>query len=279
MSRDLDRLLEPVAAHRRERGGYEVLALRYGTCTTTRSRCFLGYERYGEADAPAQMDFFLWVLRDAQRTIVIDTGFDPEVASRRGRHCLLEPLHALGLAGVALEHVEQVVLTHLHYDHAGNLAAFPRAALHVHERELAFWRGPFAARGQFAGLVEPSELDALGDAEREGRVRPIQRDGQLAPGVVAMWTGGHTPGQIVLAVAGRSEIVVLASDAMHFYEELERDMPFAVLSDLPEMYAGYDLLGELQARGARILAGHDPAVLVRFPALTGVLAGNAVVVA
>jgi glyoxylase-like metal-dependent hydrolase (beta-lactamase superfamily II) len=272
VAKTVDRRLAPLLAGLAAGPAYEVLALRYGTWLTTRAHCFLGYERYGEPDAALRMDFFLWVLRDARRTIVVDTGFDPEVAERRGRACLISPTRALALAGVEPATVEQLVITHLHYDHIGNLDAFPAAAIHVHGRELDFWRSPLAARGQFAALVEPRELAALESAERAGRVRRIEHDAELAPGVHALWTGGHTPGQLIVAVMGRSAPVVLASDALHFHEELDRDRPFAVLSDLPEMYAGYDLLRQLAARGARIAPGHDPAVMSEFPRLPGPLA-------
>src|SRR3954471_139396 len=89
---------------------YEVVALRYGTCVTRRAQCFLGYEVYGEDDAPQKMDFFLWVVRNADTTIVVDTGFDPQVAERRARTCLIPPADALALAGVPPADVEHVVL-------------------------------------------------------------------------------------------------------------------------------------------------------------------------
>jgi glyoxylase-like metal-dependent hydrolase (beta-lactamase superfamily II) len=251
---------------------YEILALRYGSWLTTRSHCFLGYARYGEPDAPLRMDFFLWVLRHQQRTIVVDTGFAPNVAVRRGRECLISPTRALALAGIDAATVEQLVLTHLHYDHIGNLDAFPAATIHVHGRELDFWRSPRATRGQFAALVESPELATLEAADRAGRVRRIEHDAELAPGVHALWTGGHTPGQLIVAVMGRASPVVLASDALHFHEELDRDRPFAVLSDLAEMHGGYELLRGLAALGARIVPGHDPAVMRAFPRLPGALA-------
>lgn len=248
---------------------YEILALRYGTCMTSRARCFVGHERRGEVDSALRMDFFLWVLRDGRRTIVIDTGFRPEAAARRGRTCLEAPASMLLRAGVRPDEVGDLVLTHLHYDHTGNIGLFSRATVHVHTRELGFWTGPLAMRGEFAALVEPADLQALQAASEAGRVHPIEDDGQLAPGARALWTGGHTPGQMIVAARGRESLVVIASDAAHFYEELERDVPFAIFSDLPELYAGYDLLAALERRGATIVAGHDPRVLERFPPLDG----------
>jgi glyoxylase-like metal-dependent hydrolase (beta-lactamase superfamily II) len=229
----------------------------------------MGCELYGEGDAPQQMDFFLWVVRNAETTIVVDTGFDLEVAERRTRTCLIPPAEALALAGVPPATVEHVVLTHLHYDHIGNLAAFPRASFEVQGREIDFWKGPHARRGQFAALAEPLELAAIEAAALAGRVRRLEGDSPIAPGVMTLWTGGHTPGQQIVVVRGARSIVVLASDALHFYEELDGDRPFLVLSDLAEVYAGYELLRELAAMGATIVPGHDPAVLNRFPRMPG----------
>ena len=108
-------------------------------------------------------------------------------------------------------------------------------------------------------------------------MRRLQGDEQLAPGVEARLVGGHSPGQLILLVETASGPVVLASDAIHYYEEMERDWPCSIVVDVPETYAGYELLRELGANGAtRIVAGHDPLVLERFPRLDGVLADHAV---
>jgi len=64
---------------------------------------------------------------------------------------------------------------------------------------------------------------------------------------------------------GNGGTAVLASDALHFYEEVERDRPFAILADLPAMYRAYDTLAQLAAQpGTHLVAGHDPAVRARF---------------
>src|SRR5207245_2463081 len=82
---------------------WEVLAIRYGTRMTTRAACYAGYEQLGEPDAPLGMDYFCWLLRSERRTILVDTGFDAEVGTRRGRTTLCPPVDALARLGVTPE--------------------------------------------------------------------------------------------------------------------------------------------------------------------------------
>jgi glyoxylase-like metal-dependent hydrolase (beta-lactamase superfamily II) len=249
---------------------FEVLAIRYATRATTKSECFYRYPSYGEPDAPMRMDYFFWLLRDGDRTVLVDTGFHPAAAERRGRTCLIPPVEALARIGVAPESVSQIILTHLHYDHTGNVAAFPDAELVVPQRELDFWSSPAAAHFQFAAIVEPDEVARVVQADRDGRVRRLQGSALVSPGISAICVGGHSPGQLVLVLDGRGGPVILASDAVHFYEELERDRPFEIFVDLEGMYRGYDTLRQLSEQpGAVLVAGHDPAVSERFPGLTG----------
>jgi glyoxylase-like metal-dependent hydrolase (beta-lactamase superfamily II) len=245
---------------------YEVAAVRYGSLRARKSEFFHRWESYGEPDVEVEMAYYFWVLRGGRETILVDTGFDPSVGARRGRTCLCTPLEALERLGVDTAAVSTIVVTHLHYDHIGNLAAFPAAQLVVPGKELEFWTGPKAGRYQFASHVEPNEVAWLDEARRSGRVRLVDGTEQIVDGITAIVAGGHSPGQQVTVVSGAAGDVVLTSDAVHFYEELEADRPFGVVADLERMYGAYDLVKELgSAPGAVIVPGHDPEVMARFP--------------
>jgi glyoxylase-like metal-dependent hydrolase (beta-lactamase superfamily II) len=253
----------------------EVLAVRYGTVLTTRSGTFHEYGQYQEPDAELQMDYFFWLIRGAGPTVLVDTGFGAEVGTRRGRTCLVDPVAALAGLGVAPADIDHVVISHLHYDHVGNVAAFGGAQLTVQRRELSFWTSPGPRTAACDALVEPAEIECLEAAVRRGRARVIDGDAEITPGVRVHLVGGHTPGQLVTSVQTGSGTVVLASDAVHFEEEMRLDRPHALVHDVAAMRAAYARLRGWAQDGAVIVAGHDPAVAARFPAVAQLGAGTA----
>jgi glyoxylase-like metal-dependent hydrolase (beta-lactamase superfamily II) len=248
----------------------EVVAIRYGTLRSHRSELYHRYAAYGEADAPQDMDYFFYLLRSGDEVTVVDTGFDPQAARRRGRTCLVPPSEALERLGVDPARVRRLIISHFHWDHVGNLGLFPQAELVVPERELSFWSTPVARNLQFSSIVEEGEIAAIERAQREGRVVATGDDEQIAPSVRAITVGGHSPGQQVLVVEAAAGPVILASDAVHLYEEFELERPFGVVVDLREMCEAYAMLKGLAASlGAQVVPGHDPAVAQRFPSLGG----------
>lgn len=256
---------------------YEVYAVRYGSFTTTRSALFADHHVYGEPDAEMQMDYFFWVLRDGARTVLVDTGFAPEVGRRRGREVRCGPLDALGRLGIDPGSVTDVLLTHFHYDHIGNVSLFPDARLVTSARELAFWTGPYGRRPVVAAPTEAAEVERVVQAHRQGRVLLVPDQDPELPGIEVVDLGGHTPGQLGVVVRTGAGTVVLASDAAHSYDEYERDMPFHVYSDLEGMYRGFEALRALQQEpGTVVVPGHAPDVMRRFPAVSEELAGLAV---
>lgn len=256
---------------------YDVYAVRYGSLTTERSALFADYRVYGQPDRAMQMDYYFWLLRDGDRIVLVDTGFALDVGRRRGREVLCDPTDALDRLGIDRASVTDVVLTHFHYDHIGNVRLFPDARIVTSARELAFWTGPCGGKPVVAAPIERSEVQHVVQAHRHGRVVLVPEEDAGLPGLQLLDLGGHTPGQLGVVVPTAGRTVILASDAAHSYDEYERDMPFHVYSDIEGMYRGFETLRALeQDPGVVVVPGHDADVMRRFPAASDETAGLAV---
>ena len=177
---------------------YEVAALRYGTRRTRKSECYHRWSSYGEPDAEIGMDYFFWVLRNGDSTIVVDTGFHPDSGARRGRTCLCPPDEALRRIGVEPEtRVAMVVLTHFHYDHTGNLECVPGCRAGRPARRARVLVGS-QRRDTSNSPPRSSRRRSTGSADRRPRV--LRGDASVAPGIRGVCVGGHSPGQTVLVV-------------------------------------------------------------------------------
>jgi glyoxylase-like metal-dependent hydrolase (beta-lactamase superfamily II) len=251
---------------------FEVYALRYASRPGRASKEYYGFELYGEPDAPAGLDYFFWVARNEHRTVLLDCGYNKAQAAAEGRYLKNEPnrdpLEVLALLGIEPEDVDHVLITHMHHDHVGNLRRFPRATFSISRQEYDFCTGPLVRRELFGKLFDLDAIDAVVALQAEGRLQVIEADGSLFPGMRVSWVGGHSPGQVITEVSTTSGNVVLASDAIHFYDELELDRPFWVFTDLEESYRAYERLRALAATPrTTVVAGHDPAVMRRFAAV------------
>ncbi|MCZ2860106.1 N-acyl homoserine lactonase family protein [Blastococcus sp. VKM Ac-2987] len=256
---------------------YEVVVVRHGTRRARRSEVFLNYAQYGEPDADFTVDYYLWILRSPSTTVLVDTGFGSGPAEARGRTVLIDPAEAYRRLGVDTAAPQTLVVTHAHYDHIGNVGLFRAATVVVSDAEVDFWTSPMAAKPLIGHFTEADEVAALTRAEAEGRLRRFSGSLEVAPGVVVTEVGGHTPGQAMVTVRTAAGVVLLASDAVHFTEELERDMPFIAVTDLPGLYRGLQTVRDLVASGAvdHVLTGHDAGVLDRLEPVSPELAGIA----
>jgi glyoxylase-like metal-dependent hydrolase (beta-lactamase superfamily II) len=245
---------------------YEIYAIRYGGHEArTRATTFLSIDPHDTAPMPIY--YYVWVIRGGGRIFMVDAGMDKEEAERRGRTLDRLPREGLALLDVDADRLEEVIVTHLHYDHAGTLGHYPKARFHLHETEMAYTTGRCMT---YDHLREPYSCEHVVQMVRHvfsGRVVFHDRDREIADGISVHHIGGHAKGIMAVRVATARGPVVLASDATHFYENVERYRPFIIVHDVEAVLRGYDRLRDLAGgRLDRIIPGHDPLVMARYPA-------------
>ncbi|WP_353474931.1 N-acyl homoserine lactonase family protein [Salipiger sp. H15] len=242
---------------------WEVYALRYAErAARSRADSFIFDDNHA---APSPMDYFLWVLRRGEEVILVDTGYDEGEGRRRDRPILLDPREALKPLGLAAEDVTRVIVTHLHYDHAGGLHLFPNAKLHMQAAEMAYATGPCMCHGT---LRMPFTGDHVCEAVKRlfsGQVVFHDGDAEIAEGVTVHRIGGHSRGLQCVRVRTGAGWMVLASDASHYYENFLRRKPFPIVVDLQDMLDGFGRLEALASERRLIVPGHDPLVTRLFP--------------
>jgi len=252
---------------------FEVYAIKYAERTATRGQVFVDGDPH---DAPIDMDYFLWVARTGDESIVIDCGFCREEGERRGRTFLRTPEQALALVGLDPADVHDVVISHMHYDHAGNLDAFPNARFHVNDAEIAYVTGRSMTHKALRHSFRLDDVLEIVRLTYRDRVVFHAGDVDLRPGFSLHHIGGHTPGQLSARVWTERGWVVVASDAAHYYESFLKNRPFTTHESMTEMLEGYRTLRRLGDSEEHVVPGHDPLVLARYlapaPGLEGAVA-------
>lgn len=240
---------------------YEVYAVKYATLKRTLADNFIGGDPH---ESGSDLDYFVWVIRNAARTIVVDTGYNAVSAKKRGRTFLRTPAEGLGLLNIDAARVPDVIITHMHYDHLGNAGEFTDARYHLQDQEMHFATGRHMAQGIFAHGYEVEEVCDLVRATFRGKVQYHNGEADIAPGISVHLIGGHTMGIQAVRVKTRVGAIVLASDATHFYANMDQVKPFPIVFHIGDMVQGFRKLRELADDPQFIVPGHDPLVMQRY---------------
>jgi glyoxylase-like metal-dependent hydrolase (beta-lactamase superfamily II) len=256
---------------------YEVYAIQYAyRSERKRHETFITNAWTDPLHGTAQpISYYIWAIVNAERAIVVDTGFDAAEAARRRTQSgelwrpemRCTPVEGLAMLGIDAAKVTDVIISHLHFDHAGTLSDFPAARFHLQEQEMQFATGPCMAHSYFNGAYTVDQVLDMVRHVYSGRVGFVSGDAEIAPGITVHCIGGHTPGVQCVRVRTRRGWLVLASDASHMYDNFEEMAPYPIVADVRTMLTGFDRLGALAESRSHIIPGHDPLVMARYPAL------------
>ena len=213
---------------------YEVYAIKYAERPTSSHSTFIYKDAH---DAPMDMDYYVWSISSGGKTFVIDLGFDRRY-ERGSRHLLRTPAEGLDLLGINPAEVEEVIVTHMHYDHAGSMPDFPAAKFHVQDEEMKFATGRFLKHKAFRhGNFIEYTVDFI-RAVYDDRIIFSDGESEIAPGLTVHRVGGHTHGMQIVRVWTRGGWLVLASDAIHMYANMEHNNPYPAVFNVHDMLQG-----------------------------------------
>lgn len=251
---------------------YEIHALKYAHHDRYSPENFLLGDPH---DVLQPLAYFVWAVVGERRTFLVDTGFDEAMARIRGRTITTPVADGLRRLGISPASVEDVIITHLHYDHCGNHDLFPRARYHLQDSEIAYATGRHMRHALMRLPFEVDDVVAMVRKVFGGSVVFHDGEEEIAPGISVHRVGGHSKGLQCVRVQTRRGPVVLASDATHLYAHVDEGRVYPVTYNVAEVLEGYDMLRRLAASPEHIIPGHDPAVLDRYPATSPALAGIA----
>jgi glyoxylase-like metal-dependent hydrolase (beta-lactamase superfamily II) len=252
---------------------YELFALRYATRVGRRPEFFMGGDPH---DEPMAIDYFVWLARRPGHVCLIDTGFNEAMGRKRRREFLRDPIDSLEMLGTRPDQVQDCIITHFHYDHAGCFDRLPNAQYHVQDSEMQFATGRHMAKKVFSAAYEVDDVTGLVRKVFDGRVTFHDGDSQLTDGISLHHVGGHTMGLQFARVFTKRGWVSVASDAAHFYEGYQCCRPLPLVFHVGDMVRGFERIRELADSEDHVVPGHDALVMKKYPAPSPQLEGIAV---
>ena len=244
---------------------YEAIAVRFATLPGFRARSLIA-----DADSARRIDIamMVWALRaPTGKVVLIDAGFhrDKFIAQWKPRD-FQTPAQALQRAGVDADDVTDVIITHIHWDHADGVDLFPRARIWLQADEFNYYVG--AAGEPLHQGIDADVAIMFRQLQQRGRLELVtQPDAEILPGIRVHTGGKHTFASQFVSVRTVPGIVVFASDNAYLYENIERRIPIAQTLDAASNVRAQGHMLELAAQPRLIVPGHDPEVFTRFPIL------------
>ena len=243
---------------------YEVYAISYAVMPDVPiSALVAGADRSRKMDI--QMMF--WLIKGPDgRNVLVDCGFYREkVLKQFQTRDFVKPSEAVAKAGLKAEDITDIIISHIHPDHADGMDLFPKATVWIQKAEYQYYTGEAWQPGG-RSQADPDDIVMLVKLNIDHRVRFVDGDNQEPIPGIKLYTGGkHTFASQYAAVNTKSGTVILASDNVYLYENLEKHVPIAATLDAASNLKAQDRMKEIASNPRLIVPGHDPAVFTRFP--------------
>ncbi|HVT16005.1 MAG TPA: N-acyl homoserine lactonase family protein [Thermoanaerobaculia bacterium] len=255
----------PAPAQKPAQTTYEVYALSYGVFPA-----FPVAELVAGADKTRKMDLqmMIWLLKGpGGKNVLVDAGcYHDKFIKGLGIQHFVKPSEALSKIGLSPGDVTDVVISHMHWDHADGMDLFPNAKIWIQKDEYVYYTGAAWQPGGRSGGIDPDDVLTLVSLNMRHRVNLVDGDDREIADGIRVYTGGrHTFASQYVGVRTAKGTVVIASDNMYLYENLQRHAPIAQTFDAESNLRAQDRMRQIAASPDLIVPGHDPEVFIRFP--------------
>jgi glyoxylase-like metal-dependent hydrolase (beta-lactamase superfamily II) len=244
---------------------YQIYALSYGV--------FPGYPisnlvAGADKDRKLDLQMMIWLVRiPAGKNILVDTGcYHDKFVKDLGLKSFIKPSDALAKLGMKPEDITDVIITHLHWDHADGMDLFPNAKIWIQNEEYLYYAGAAWQPGGKSGGIDQDDVLTLVKLNMAHRVNLVDGDGKEIIDGITVYTGGrHTFASQYVGVKTVGGTYVIASDNMYLYENLQKHVPITQTFDAVSNLKAQDRMKQIASRPEMIIPGHDPEVFVRYP--------------
>ena len=201
-----------------------------------------------------------------------DCGFDDQEAKKRGLEDICSQGDLLNLAGIEMEQIKIIVLTHLHWDHMGGIKYFKNAKVIAPKEDVNFYNSNAIRHEFISRYLQKQDIELLNQRIKEGNVILVHDDYEIMPGIKMLWIGGHTPGTHFVAIDTAEGCYVLASDVGSLYMNIQQNIPPGIFQNLLQCIEGLNLIKHIATNDEFIIPAHDVGVMDKYTCVkTGVI--------
>lgn len=239
---------------------YQVYAIKYADGWKIQAKDWVTGADLSDSVDVCEM---FWLIKSHDgKNILVDAGF---IDSANLFKEYTRPDSMLKKLNIEVSEISDIIVTHPHNDHIGGLILFPEARVWMQQDDYDYFIGPAWEENGYRTGFEKNDVENLLSISKQGRLKLIKGDNiEIMPGISVFTGSKHTFGNQYLRVNSGKNKILLASDAIWFYLNMEKELPVCVCMDTASYVKTIKRIKTLVADPGLIIPGHDDEVFRKF---------------